>query len=62
MIALTRAAALGFAGGLRTFTPLAALGIRGGAFPGPAGRLVVAAAVGELWFDKVPQAPTRCAP
>ena len=57
--ALARAAALGFAGGLRTFTPLAALSLRGGRIPGRPGLLLTAAAAGELVADKLPWTPSR---
>jgi len=56
---LVRAVALGFTGGMRTFTPLAVLSLRGSAFPGRRGRLLLVAALGELIGDKVPAAPSR---
>jgi uncharacterized membrane protein len=58
-VSLPAAAALGFAAGLRTFTPLAALHLRG-RIGGP--RLLVVAAAGELVVDKLPMTPSRLDP
>ncbi len=59
---LVRAVGLGFTAGLRTFTPLAALTLRGRAFPGRPRRLLPVAAAGELIGDKVPAMPSRLSP
>lgn len=58
-----RPAALGFAAGLRTFTPLAALGLRG-RLPGGrwVQRVAAALAMGEWAGDKAPSAPARTTP
>ena len=59
---LARATGLGFAAGLRTVTPLAALHLRGRAVPGRLGRLIVASAAAEMVADKLPRTPSRLAP
>jgi hypothetical protein len=57
---LSRAAVLGFAAGLRTFTPLAALAIRGRLRGGEAIRRgLPLLAAGEWIGDKSPKAPPR---
>ena len=57
---LSRAAVLGFASGLRTFTPLAALAIRGRLRGGEAIRRgLPLLAAGEWIGDKSPKAPPR---
>ena len=57
---LSRAAVLGFAAGLRTFTPLAALAIRGRLRGGEAIRRgLPLLAAGEWIGDKSPTAPPR---
>jgi uncharacterized membrane protein len=54
---------LGIAAGLRTFTPWAALGVRGRLAGGRAvRRATVALALGEWVGDKVPQVPPRTQP
>jgi len=55
-------ALLGLAGGCRTFTPPAALVLRGRAPRGGAGRLLLAAAALELVYDKLPFASSRLRP
>jgi hypothetical protein len=60
---LPRAAVLGFAAGLRTFTPLAALAVRGRLGGGEAVRRgVPLLAVAELIGDKSSRVPPRTSP
>jgi hypothetical protein len=60
---LSRAAVLGFAAGLRTFTPLAALAVRGRLGGGEAVRRgAPLLAAGEWIGDKSPKAPPRTSP
>jgi hypothetical protein len=57
---LSRAAVLGFAAGLRTFTPLAALAIRGRLRRGEAIRRGLPLLAAAEWIgDKSPKAPPR---
>jgi uncharacterized membrane protein len=57
--ATARAAALGIAGGMRTFTPHGALALRGHYGHGAARTGILLAAAGELVGDKLPTAPSR---
>src|SRR4051794_16958736 len=61
--ALAGAALIGAAGGLRTFTPPAALVLRGRLLPDSPGRYaLLAAAAGEFAGDKSPFVPSRTSP
>lgn len=60
--ALTDAAYLGAAAGLRAFTPAAALALTGRLGDGRARRVLPLLAVGELIGDKLPFVPARTSP
>jgi len=60
--ALSHAALLGSAAGLRTFTPVVALARQGFWGDGRARRLMSLMAVGEIVGDKLPMTPARTSP
>jgi uncharacterized membrane protein len=59
---LLSAALLGVAGGMRSFVPLAALGLRGRLPGGPLRTVVLVASAGELVADKHPAMESRLRP
>jgi uncharacterized membrane protein len=58
---LLSAAVLGLAGGMRTFAPPAALGLRGRILDPPLARIVAGTLAGELVADKHPAMQSRLA-